>query len=74
MRALSGVSTGLALIALGAGGYFYLADRSTQVPPPFLVGKTDFTIDGLAPGEYEFAVTITNPANVPRSIVGVAEG
>ncbi len=73
MRSLPGISAGLAVIALAAGGYAYWADRSPEASPPFLIDETDFSFDGLAPGEHEFAVTITNPANVPRSIVGVAE-
>ena len=74
MRWLPRLTGAFALIALIAGGYEYVTDRPQQSPPPFLIDETDFALDGLPPGEHELVVTITNPADVPRGIIGLAEG
>jgi hypothetical protein len=62
-----------ALLALVAGVYLYVTE-SPQPPPALVVSETVFDFDLLAPGEHEFHVPITNPANVPRRIVGVGQG
>ena len=64
----------LALAALALGGYFFDTERPADVPPPFVVAETEFNFESLPPGEHEFVVLITNPADVPRRIIGLAEG
>ena len=74
MRWLPRITVLLALAALAAGGYFYVRDRPPEVPPPFVIAETEFNFEDLPLGEHEFVVLITNPANVPRRILGLAEG
>ncbi len=74
MRWLPKITALLALAALAAGGYLYVTDPPPTVPPPFVIAETEFNFETLPPGEQEFVVLITNPANVPRRIIGLAEG
>jgi hypothetical protein len=66
----------LGLLAAGlmavAGG-LYLSDRPQPPAPPFAVSQTEFDLT-LPPGEHEVVLLVTNPANVPRRIIGLAEG
>ena len=59
--------------ATGAGLVF-IRDDSNRPQPPFLVGQTEFEYSGIAVGEREFVIRITNPATVSRSIIGLEEG
>ena len=63
-----------ALAALALGVYFFDRDRPAEAPPLFVVAETEFKFESLPPGEHEFVVLIVNPANVPRRILGLAEG
>ena len=74
MRWLPKIAALLAIAALALGGYFFDTDRPPPVPPPFVIAETEFNFEDLPLGEHEFVVLITNPANVPRRILGLAEG
>jgi len=74
MRWLPKIFAIFALAALALGGYFFDTDRPPEAPSPFVVAATKFNFESLPPGEHEFVVLITNPANVPRRILGLAEG
>lgn len=63
----------LAAGLLAAAGYLYLADRPPPPAPPFAVSQTEFDLT-VPPGEHEVVLLVTNPANVPRRIIGLAEG
>ena len=59
------------LVAAGLANYF---DDTGEPPPPFVVAETEFALFGLDPGIHEVVVKITNPAKVPRQILGLGEG
>lgn len=67
----------LALLAVGlvaVAGFLYLTDRPLAPQPPFTVEPTEFDLELIPPGYHDLIVRITNPANVPRRIIGLAEG
>ncbi len=72
MRWLPRIMVVSALLVFVAGAYLYVTE--SPQPPPLLISDTQFDFDLPAPGEHEFHVAITNPANVPRRIVGVGVG
>ena len=62
----------VALVLLALAGW--LAFAPPVVPPPFLVEGPDRDLRRLPVGVHEVAFRITNPAAVPRRIIGLAEG
>jgi hypothetical protein len=73
MRWITKAAALLAVISLCAAGYLYATHRPSDALP-FVVGPTKIQLGSLPPGEHEVAVTLTNPAQVPRRIVGLVDG
>ena len=58
------------LLASAAVAYW---DRPSPLDPEFLVEPAEFELADLPLGRYELVVRITNPALIPRRIVGLKE-
>lgn len=63
----------LTVSALLVAGVLCLVESPTTPPPPFTVTPTELDLT-LPPGEHDLVFRITNPAKVPREIIGITEG
>lgn len=67
------------LVAAGVAYHSQYAGVEVGVDPdeqaaPFALVRTDFVLSDIEPGRHELVVSIANPANVPRQIIGLGEG
>ena len=66
------------LIALGclmAGGVSYWQEQQPSVKHPnFTITPEEIDWPDCPVGEHDLVLSITNPAKVPRRIIGLAEG
>jgi hypothetical protein len=64
-------------LLVAAGVVYWHGDSrlsEDDAPSPIVVGQTDFVLIDVAPGRHELVVPISNPAKVPRQIIGLGEG
>lgn len=52
----------------------YSTKDSDQAVPSFIVNQADVVLSDVPSGDRELVVKFTNPANFPRSIIGISEG
>jgi hypothetical protein len=79
MRWLTRTTLALAAVAVAAAlvcSFFGPGSTTTTTvtQPPLELGETQFEVIAEFPGERELVIPISNPAKVPRRIVGVGEG
>ena len=65
----------LSVLCLAATGvsYWYLS-QPPRVQPNFTVTPTEINWPDCPVGVHDLTLAITNPASVPRRIIGLAEG
>lgn len=63
----------LALLLAASAGFLALQPADGPVPP-FTVEPLELDLGPTATGTRTLTYRITNPANVPRRIIGLAEG
>jgi hypothetical protein len=63
----------IGMLSIAAIGY-YLESRPPTPSPPFEVTPTEIDLPDATPGTHTVMITIRNSANIPRKIVGFAEG
>ena len=63
----------LGLILLASACYLYF-NQEQSPDPDFILETNNITRNDLDPGEHELSIKITNSADRPRRIIGLAEG
>ena len=75
MKLLTWLFALIAVPCLIAAGVLLWQEQQPPVKhPPFTINQEEFVLEDCAVGEHEFVLKITNPAEVPRRIIGLAEG
>jgi hypothetical protein len=65
----------LAVVMIIAAGVLYWQEHEAAKPKPnFVLDQTQFELNDFPAGDHEFVIQITNPADIPRRIIGMAEG
>jgi hypothetical protein len=65
---------GVALLLLGAAAVSYLRSDRTADEPPFAVAPLAIDLGSVPAGDRTLDVTLTNPADRSRRVIGLAEG
>jgi hypothetical protein len=68
------VMFGLAVLLLGGAVVSLLLSLRPAAESPMVVGPLDTDLGTTAPGSRTLMFTITNPADKPRRVIGLAEG
>ena len=74
MKRFQPICVALFLVCTAAAGIAYwLETRRQPVQPNFIVTPTAFDLPNITEGTHELTLRITNPASVPRRIIGLQE-